>query len=352
MKLNIQVAVPRIAVSFREVASKITRCFNSLGHKATLTDAEKLYLPNIKIGLPLEFITWDVYIFVCTVASNAVDWFTLYSQPLYSKKAYYYGVVEGICLCPEEKLDKLHNKLVVPSNFCKTELEKFGIRNIKVIPHGIDPDEFKVDPNEVKAYRSRFPEGVFLYHLATGDTRKGIDLLLQAIKIVNQKYKVYIQLDLYRIFEEKYRLMRDKLRLENRVFITPLFGEMTRREIAVKMNASDNIYVFPSTCEGLGLPLLENMSVGKAPIICDAPPMNEIVTEKEGYKIPYVYIEYERHKNWMIFKHHKYEPQDLANQIIYAIEHPKETEEKGIKARERAITKYHHLNVYREFLTL
>jgi glycosyltransferase involved in cell wall biosynthesis len=92
------------------------------------------------------------------------------------------------------------------------------------------------------------------------------------------------------------------------------------------------------------------MSVGKAPIICDAPPMNEIVTEKEGYKIPYVYVEYERHKNWMIFKHHKYEPQDLANQIIYAIEHPKETEEKGIKARERAITKYHHLNVYRKFL--
>ena len=350
-KLNIQIAVPRIAVSFNEVADKMRRCFNSLGHKATLTEAERIYFPNIKMDSPLEFVTWDIYILICTVASNALDFFSLYSQPMYSKRAIYYGVVEGICMCPEDKLSKLNNKLVVPSNFCKTEMEKFGIKNIKIVPHGIDPNEFKVDEKEAKAYRSRFPDcDALLYWLGTGDSRKGFDLMLQAMKIVNQKYKVILQLDLYHLFEEKYILMRDKLGLNNRVFITPSFGKMTRHEIAVKMNAADKICVCPSTAEGFGLPIVENMAAGKAIIACDAPPMNEHFTEREGYKFPYSYIEYEKHRNWMVFKHHKYEPQDLAEQIIYAIEHPKETTEKSIRARERAMTKYHYLNVYRKFL--
>jgi len=351
--LNIQIAVPRVAVSFREVADKMAKCFNALGRNATVADAERLYLPNVRLALPFEFATWDIYILVCTVANNALSMFTLYSQPMYSKRAYYYGVVEGICMCPEDRLSALNNKLVVPSNFCKTEMEKLGVKNIKVIPHGIDPNEFIVDEREAKAYRSRFPDcDALLYWLGSGDSRKGFDLMLQAMKIVNQKYKVLLQLDLYKSFEEKYRLMRDKLGLSNRVFVTPSFGKMTRHEIAVKMNASDKICVCPSTCEGFGLPIIENMAAGKAVIVCDAPPMNEHVSEKEGYKIPYSYIEYEQYKNWMVFKHHKYGPQDLADQIIYAIEHPKETDEKGIKAREKAVKQYHYLECYKKFLAL
>ncbi len=315
--------------------------------------AEKLYMPNIVFKVPLEFMTWDYYIMVCTVARNAIEWFSLYSQPIYSKRAFFYGVVEGSPLCPEYYVRKLDDKLVVPSNFCKNELEKIGVKGIKIVRHGIDPNEFNVQEEEVKAFRQRFPDDAyFIYYVASGDTRKGIDKLLEAVKTVNQKYKLFLQIDLHRSFEQKWIAYRDKLKLENRVFMNPSFGNMTRHEIAVKMNAQDLFYVHPATSEGFGLGICEGMACGKTPITCDAPPMNEHFTEKEGYKIPYTHIEYERHLNWMIFKHHMYNPKDLADTIIYAIEHPEETKEKGLKAKEKAQKEYHYMECYKKFLTL
>ena len=351
--MNIYVARPQVAVSFNEVADKIGRFFARKGHRVTVDIAEKLYLPNIAFKIPFEFITWDYYILVCTVAKNAIGWFNVYSQPIYSKRAYFYGVVEGTTICPEEYVRKLDYKLVVPSNFCKEELEKMGVKGIKIVKHGIDPLDFEVSQEEVKAFRQRFPsDAYFMYYVASGDSRKGVDKLLEAVKIVNRKYKLFLQIDLFPSFEEKWRAYRDKLKLENRVFINPSFGKMTKREIATKMHAQDLFTVHAATAEGFGMPIIENMMCGKCPIVVDAPPMNEHFTEKEGYKIPYTHIEYERHVDWMIFKHHVYSPEDLADAIIYAIEHPKETEEKGIRAREKAIKEYHYIKTYEQFLRI
>jgi glycosyltransferase involved in cell wall biosynthesis len=126
---------------------------------------------------------------------------------------------------------------------------------------------------------------------------------------------------------------------------------MTRKEIAIKMNGCD-IFTFASMAEGFGIPLLEAMTCGKAPIYVDAPPMNEIANVNCAYPVQYEKVTWENFYDRMIFKNHTYTPEAYAEKIIYAIEHPKETEEKGIKARERAIKEYHYKECYKKFLTL
>jgi len=116
------------------------------------------------------------------------------------------------------------------------------------------------------------------------------------------------------------------------------------------MHAAD-LFVLPSYCEGFGIPLVESAACQTPSVCVDAPPMNEFVTQKTGFLVPYQRAVYRQLHDIMICKVHEYNHEDLAQQIIYALENDKEREEKGIKAYERSLN-YDYRDTYARFLDL
>ena len=353
--MHVKIIIPPDAVSFREVAEKIASALKTIRPKINVeVGSISLMIPNIKFSSHMEFVTYDITIFPMTIAPYATTYFLHISQPIYTKKAWFYGVVEGKPVITETQKSYINGKIVVPSKFCKDMLEEMNIKVVDIIPHGIDPEEWKVNQKEIESWRSQFKDKTIIYYLANWTQRKGIPQLIQALKIVkdklNQKWIAIIDTGPAGLTNQ-YKQIVKQLDLEKHVQINDVFGKMTRKEIAIKMTGCD-IFTFASMAEGFGIPLLESMTCGKAPVYVNAPPMNEICDPNCGFPVPYQKIEWFNYYNLMIFKNHVYTPEDYAEAIIYAIEHPKEREEKGIKAREKAINQFHYIKTYKRFLEL
>jgi len=340
--------------SFREVGSKIEKALRLVGVDVSTGYWSDLYLPNIKFTSPIEFATWDLLIFIMTIAPNSAMLFNYYASPMLSKKAFFYGVTEGHSVLDDSRKSLLHEKVVAPSEFVKQMLQEEGIRVRTIIPHGIDHEEWKVNSAEVEKWRSQFGDRYVFYYLANNTSRKGIPTLIRSLSYVKKKLdKPFIAIiDTGPEEDEviKFRKLVNDLDLEDSVQVNLSFGKMTRKEVAIKMHGCD-LFTFASHAEGFGIPLVEAMACGKAPICVDAPPMNEIVKDYCGFPVPYEKIEWEEYASIMIFRKHMYDPEAYANQIIYALQHPKELEEKNIKAYERSLL-YDYKKVYLKFLDI
>lgn len=340
--------------SFREVGSKIEKALKLIGVDASIGYWSNFYMPNIKLTIPMEFATWDLLIFVMTIAPNSAMLFNYYASPMMSKRSFFYGVTEGHSVLDDSRKQLLHDKVVVPSEFVKQMLQEEGVRVRAVIPHGIDHEEWKTDPAEVERWRSQFGDRHVFYYLANNTSRKGIPNLIRSLSYVKKKLgEPFIAIiDTGPEEDEviKFRKLVYELDLEDHVQVNNVFGKMTRKEVAIKMHGCD-LFLFASHAEGFGIPLVEAMACGKAPICVDAPPMNEIVKEECGFLVPYEKIEWENYVDIMIFKKHMYDPETYADQIIYALQHPKELKEKSIKAYERSLL-YDYKKVYLKFIDI
>jgi len=340
--------------SFREVGSKIEKALKLAGVDASVGYWSNFYLPNIKFTFPIEFATWDLLIFVMTIAPNAATLFNYYASPMLSKRAFFYGVTEGHSVLDDSRKSLLNGKVVVPSEFVKQMLHEEGVKVRAVIPHGIDHEEWKVDPAEVEKWRNQFGDRHVFYYLANNTSRKGIPSLIRSLSHVKRKlgepFVAIIDTGPEENEVMKFRKLVCELDLEDHVQVNNVFGKMPRKEVAMKMHGCD-LFLFASHAEGFGIPLVEAMACGKAPICVDAPPMNEIVKGECGFLVPYEKIEWENYANIMIFKKHMYDPEAYADQIIYALHHPKELKEKSIKAYERSLL-YDYKKVYLKFLDI
>ena len=340
--------------SFREVGSKIEKALKLIGVNVSTGYWSNFYLPNIKFTSPIEFATWDLLIFIMTIAPNSAMLFNYYASPMMSKRAFFYGVVEGRSVLDDSRKSLLNDKVVVPSEFVKQMLQEEGIKTRAVINHGIDHEEWKVNPAEVEKWRSQFGDRYIFYYLANNTSRKGITNLIRSLTYVKKKLNEPFVTIIDTGPEEdeviKFRKLVYELDLEDHVQVNNTFGKMPRKEVAIKMHGCD-LFLFASHAEGFGIPLVEAMACGKAPICVDAPPMNEIVKKECGFLVPYEKVEWENYCNIMIFKKHMYEPEAYADQIIYALQHPKELEEKNIKAYERSL-QYDYKKLYLKFLDI
>jgi hypothetical protein len=96
----------------------------------------------------------------------------------------------------------------------------------------------------------------------------------------------------------------------------------------------------------------EAMLCQKAPIVVNAPPMNEHVDKSCGWLVDYTSVEWENYLGIVDIKEHVYKPEAFAEAIIDALDHPEEIKEKGVKAYEKAVHKYNYLATYKRFLEL
>jgi len=338
------------------VSRHIQKVFEDNNIICEIKDWGTVFIPVIKPlgGGNFEYGTWDFLLTVGTVAKSATTAFEINSHPTRSKKAIYYGVVEGLPMLQPHQKSVLNNRIITPSHFAKDMLEEYGIQVKAVIHHGIDHRELTVSENSIQAYRSNFKDRKILYFLGSMHTRKGIPNLVKAISHVktSENFVCIIITENESVPTEYQKTMRliHKYKLENKVLIQLKWGKQSYQDRAVQLNVCD-LYVHPALCEGFGIPILEAMACKKPSVIVDAPPMNELVSKKEGYPVPYKYIQWEQFGDIMQFKEHVYSPVDFAQQSENALNNPKEMEEKAIKAYEKSLN-YDYRKVYKKFLDL
>ena len=272
-------------------------------------------------------------------------------------RAYIYCTVEGIpypLLC--RNLPVKYGEYIANSHFTRQCLEEAGLRVIDVIHHAIDMDRCRRAERLGSQLRQKikrdFKNRVVFCYVGRDDHRKQLDRLMQAVDILNEKARDKFVLLLHT------ELRRPKLFERPNVYIVSEFGKLSHEQVLAFMHACDYM-VFPSVCEGFGVPVLESMAVGRPVVHCWFPPLSEFSHREANIVFDYTDIEY-----WKVvevrgaeqyFKMHMYDPQDLADAMLQAIDiyvnYPSEYEDRCTKVKEHA-SKWDYRRVYTKWLQL
>lgn len=184
----------------------------------------------------------------------------------------------------EKKQFKRHRKILTISNSSRIDVMRFyGVnkKNIKVIPIGVDIEEFNPS-NFSKEIKEKYGNNLLLY-VGPFLKRKRIPLLLEAmtnvIKVIPEAHLVLIGKGL--LLEESIKLSYSLGLQQNTSFLG--FIEI---KLLLKFYASSDIFILPSELEGFGQVLLESMASGTPCICANKKPMSEILGDTgETFKI-------------------------------------------------------------------
>jgi len=158
------------------------------------------------------------------------------------------------------------------------EESKKYFKDVFYIPIAINYFRFKTRHYNTKS------DTLTLIYVAKFQKRKNIDVLMEALKIIEDKHGIKTRLKIIAIRDrdddKEYKRTREnveKLRLKNRVSI---LTDVDNQNMNGQYNSAD-IFVFPATSEPLGFSLVEAMASG-LPVVCS----DEVGTKcyiKEGF---------------------------------------------------------------------
>ncbi len=176
------------------------------------------------------------------------------------------------------------DKIIAVSNSTKNDLInyfKIPAEKIVVIYHGVN-EGYKII-NEDLVNKTKQKYGInFNYVLYVGslEKRKNIQNLIKSIykiKKMNTRYKFEHKLLIVGKFsKDKNHLMKliEKLNLQKDIVFT---GFVSEKDLSNLYNGAD-LFVYPSTYEGFGLPPLESMSCGTPVITSNTSSLPEVVS--------------------------------------------------------------------------
>jgi len=208
--------------------------------------------------------------------------------------------------------------VVAISEFTRNQLlERFALdeNKVKVIYLGLDR-EFHTDISseereEVRKKYSLPPS--FVLFVGAIEPRKNLLKLIDALKIVHEKYK---KIPLVVIGREglDYKNLEKKIeQFEFRAWVK-MMGYLPDEEVKAFYRLA-SVFAFPSLCEGFGLPLLESMASGLPVVTSEHSAMSEVAQDAALY-------------------FHPEDPEDIADKLILALkdeELRKTLREKGKK---------------------
>jgi len=265
-------------------------------------------------------------LFIETVRSDTLEFLT---KLLPGSNIVFYGTTEGHSLLDESNVRIARDvNVVAVSNFVKTMLEEVDVHVAGVVHHGLDMEATEVDTSLLETLEEQFKEKLVALTIASNDPRKGLENLLQAYKLVEERTpNSYLVLHSQpkRYYDSKEERRRERhydlpeivthLGLE-RTWLTNRYGLMTVEEVNALYKIC-NIYVISSFTEGFGLPILEAFRFNKPVVAVDAPPFNEIIEDGcTGKLVPFKEVRWFNYKGKVLFKMHIYEPHDLAEAIF------------------------------------
>lgn len=170
--------------------------------------------------------------------------------------------------------------VVVLTQNMKKELEGFYIKNIFIIPNGVELSKFENLPKAGvrKELKIDEAENVALF-VGSFKAVKGVKYLIEALNIVKEK-KIRCRLLLVGSGEEGEELKKLSKKLGLMESIN-FIGSVKNEEIPKYMTASD-IFVLPSLSEGLPVVILEAMASGLPVLATKAGGLPEIIKNGEN----------------------------------------------------------------------
>lgn len=198
----------------------------------------------------------------------------------YFLKRLFYKVVFSAAVSRSEKI-------IVPSNYVKSEMLKFykiNTKKIHVVYEGISElkNEERLIENEVLS-KYRLTKNEYLFYVGNAYPHKNLLRLIQAVKIVNIKKRVLLAIATSRsIFSKRLLKYIKKEGLENLIKVIELPSDS---ELGI-LYKNSLAHIFPSLSEGFGLPGLEAMQNGTVCLASDIPIFKEIYQNNALYFNP------------------------------------------------------------------
>jgi glycosyltransferase involved in cell wall biosynthesis len=202
---------------------------------------------------------------------------------------------------------KYSNLIISVSSIDAQDLKNKYHKDVIYIPNGITLLENKVKPQDDYLFFA----AARIYEI------KGLDILLDAVKLINVPIKIKIAGDLDQI-----KSYRSKILLSAKNLDIEFLGLIKDKKELLKYINNAKLFIFPSLFEAMSMMLLEAASC-KTPIIA-----SDIASNKAIFN-----------ESEVLFFRNK-DHQDLANKIHWALENYSTMETKSVKAFEKLKNEY------------
>ena len=209
------------------------------------------------------------------------------------------------------------------SNAARDFLVSLGVKRnkIKVLPVGIDPEEFKPTTEEVLTERVGINESRIILTVARLHPNKGLTFLIQAMSQLIEKAPSSRLIIIGRgPLENQIRELIHQLRLEAHI---TLLTEAISNEEMNKIYPGCDIFVLPSIREPFGRVILEAMSCGK-PVVATkvGGPLDIVEDGQTGFLVE------------------KANPSQLASRIAELLQDRKKIRDFGRAGRKRVVERF------------
>jgi glycosyltransferase involved in cell wall biosynthesis len=207
-------------------------------------------------------------------------------------------------------------EFIANSFFTRKCLIHAGLKVKDVVHHAVDIDLAQKAIEQSKGLREKFENEFgnrvkFLY-VGRNDPRKGLEYLRKAMIILNEKMR-----------DEFVLLLHSEGNLDNLLMYPNVikvgdFGSIDYFQV-LKLMASVDYVVFPSLCEGFGLPVLEANSVGIPVIHSWFEPLSEFSSKKHNFVFDYMATDMVKCSEYQYWMFHVYNFEILAEMMKDAI---------------------------------
>lgn len=294
---------------------------------SVITQAELIKKLLIEKGYEVEFKGYISTHDIKKEENKAFLWFTLATirfvndavwPYIYCKKPKaVYVTVEGV----PSKANTLHTNLprlsfIANSQFTKSCLEQAGLKVIDVVHHAIDHEKCQaLKPDSLtlkKKWEGEYKDRVKFLYLGRNDPRKGLDKLGRAVGILNEEHKDEFVVLL--VSEGDVAGLTDQA---NVVKVAPC-GSLMYDDVLRLIGAAD-YFVFPTMCEGFGVPLLEANAMGIPAIHAWIPPLEEFSSKDFNFVFGHQGTRLVNQGNVQFWIFHEYRPEMLAEMMGHAM---------------------------------
>lgn len=164
----------------------------------------------------------------------------------------------------------------------KVEIASYGIKNIVIVPNGVDLDKFKLEKSEMRRELG-FKNEFLIIFVGRLHKVKGVDYLIKAMKYLVKKSE-NIKLLIIGDGKEK-RKLKELVRDEN-LEENVIFKGMIENKLIPKYLTASDIFALPSISEGFPVTILEALASTLPIIASNVRGMNEIIeNEKNGFLV-------------------------------------------------------------------
>jgi len=245
-------------------------------------------------------------------------WPWIYSEKYSEKRKAAYVTIEGIpgkAMVLSSNIPRM--EFIAVSKFVARCLRQIGLRVIDVCHHAVDMERHQTAVRQCRVEReklaAKYGDVCKLIYVGRHDPRKGLDKLRLAVELLSAKrgddFVVLLVTDTSA--EALFRGSRAEL-------LAP-FGSMRYEELLRMMAACDYL-VFPSMCEGFGLPVLEANALGLPAIHCWFPPLDEFSSKDFNFVWDYDEERFVKCDGTQYWVFHDYPAEYLAEMMDYAID--------------------------------